>query len=247
MHISGFEQRFYPRLKDLALISKIELTTENKLMLEKFYNIKWKDKRIKAYFFFTPKAAMVCSAFRKMMKSIGKYLENKKEITKRLNKLISSIMNYEFVVNTNQEFIEYTAYEKKMIIKSIKKSKSNKIKKEELINKINNKRKIEFVKVRSKKSEKIPPPIISKLMNTSLELKFLEILSKQYFSDMKFDELINKIILIDIKDDEYLYAPSFKEAIELISKIHLNKDDLISVLNNNFNFVDILDMEANSE
>jgi hypothetical protein len=84
-------------------------------------------------------------------------------------------------------------------------------------------------------------------MNTSLELKFLEILSKQYFSDMKFDELINKIILIDIKDDEYLYAPSFKEAIELISKIHLNKDDLISVLNNNFNFVDILDMEANSE
>ena len=247
--IESFYTQYIKRLKGLALISRIEPNDRNKELLTRFYGIKCKDDRA-VYYFFTPQASEVLLSINNLMNKFEGYLMDKKEIIKKINLLISAIMDYEFISYTNQEFIEFNDKEKKRLLKEVykiepKNKKGEKMKKL-LIEEIKGKRKVEFYKglLKEGKFTKLDKSYFDNPRN----LEFTKVLLKRALRNKPFQMLV-KSATTSGDDISNFCVPMFHEAVTSIKLIDERTEDLMNILNQNIqiNLLDVLNKESGFE
>lgn len=237
----SFYTQYLWRLKRLGLISRIEKSKKGRRMLERFYNIPVKDKRI-TYYFFTPNSAEIVFSFTKFMKKFGDYILDKDQVRKKFSELVRTIMDYEFLTHTTQEFVEYNQREKMEILKKLKKIKTKSNEQIKILKKeTEGKRKIDFEDFMQDYDLKLSKDYFANPRN----LEFTRILLKGVLKDRPFQQLINSATVVEREENKFS-MPNFDEAIRTLKYIDKKLDEFTNLLDKNIqlNLADILDNEC---
>ncbi len=89
-----FEQKYLPRLREMALVTVIPKEDVNLRLLKKYYGISWK-KMTRKYYIFTPKTARMNQDILKIVEKFGEYIDNWDYIADKLDKFITALYRYE--------------------------------------------------------------------------------------------------------------------------------------------------------
>ena len=89
-----FEQKYLPKLREMALVAVITRDPANTKLLKKYYEIDWKPMTRK-YYIFTPKTALIERRLRTIIERFYDYLDNKDKIMNELDILLTELITYE--------------------------------------------------------------------------------------------------------------------------------------------------------
>lgn len=91
-----FEQKYYPKLKEVGLIFKFDKNSNNIKILRESYGLAWKDM-IRNYYVFTPQTAKIGISFIRLIEKFREYIEDEKRLTKEINIYIETYQKFEAI------------------------------------------------------------------------------------------------------------------------------------------------------
>jgi len=89
-----FEQKYLPKLREMALVAVIPRDPANTRLVKKYYGIDWK-KMTRKYYIFTPKTALIERRIRNIIERFYDYIDNKERIMYELDILLTELITYE--------------------------------------------------------------------------------------------------------------------------------------------------------